>query len=155
MYIKIIAVGKSKEKYWCSAEAEYFKRLSPYAKVEVTELKEEPFRDKDDPSDIKRKEAEKIKKHLNEKDILIALHERGMELDSIGLSDFLEKHTQQGQHLTFIIGGPLGLDESLLEHIPYQLSLSKLTFPHQMVRVILAEQLYRAVTIMKGKQYHY
>lgn len=155
MHITIIAVGKFKEKYWRQAEEEYFKRLAPYAKIEVIELKEEAFRDGDVRERIKEAEAKQILKHLKESDTLIALHERGMEMDSVGLAEFLGKRTEQGQHLTFIIGGPLGLDESLLEHIPYHLSLSQLTFPHQMVRVILAEQLYRAVTIMKGKQYHY
>lgn len=155
MNINIILVGKIKEDYWLEAEGEYLKRLKPYAKINILELKEEPFKDINDREKIKKKEAEKIKEKIKNTDFVIALHERGKEMESEKLAEFLEKKSSQGGGITFIIGGPLGLDQSILDLADYHLSLSKLTFPHQMVRVILSEQIYRAVTIMNGKQYHY
>ncbi len=151
--IKLLVLGKLKESHWRDAESEYFKRLKPYAKIELLELKEESFRDGDDREKIKMNEAEKLEKHLS--GTVIALHERGKEMTSVELSNFLQKNSQQGEQITFVIGGPLGLHESILEKSNHQISLSQLTFPHQMVRTILLEQLYRAVTIEKGKAYHY
>lgn len=153
--ISIIVLGKLKETYWKDAEAEYLKRLSPYAKVTIKELPEEAFRDTDDREKIKLVEAEKIKKHIPEGCVLIALHEKGKECDSPLFARFMEKNSEQGQQLVFVIGGPLGLHPSILDMAKFQLSLSQMTFPHQMVRTILLEQIYRGVTIMKGKQYHY
>lgn len=155
MHIKIITVGKLKEKYWESAEAEYLKRLSPYAKITFVELAEESFKPSDPTEMIQKKEAEKIIKTLEDDSFVIVLHERGKEKTSVEFANFLEQKTSGGTHLTFIVGGPTGLHESILKKADLQLSLSKLTFPHQMVRTILLEQLYRAVTIMKGKVYHY
>ena len=153
MNIRIIALGKLKDTYWKDAEAEYLKRLKPYAKMEIIELPEEPFRAGDDRERIKEKEAQKLLKYMS--GYSIVLHERGKEIDSQALAQWLETQSQQGEQLTILIGGPLGLHTSVLEKASMQLSLSQLTFPHQMVRVILAEQLYRAATIQKGKQYHY
>lgn len=153
--IKIIALGKLKESYWKEAEIEYRKRLKPYAKIEILELPEEPFREGDNREKIKQKEAEKIQKILPAEGLLLALHEGGKEFASPGFAEFLEKNSTRGETITFIIGGPLGIHESLLESVSAQISLSQLTFPHQMVRTILLEQIYRAVTIQKGKQYHY
>lgn len=155
MNIKIIVLGKFKETHWKEAEAEYLKRLKPYAKIEIIELKEESFRDGDDHMSIKHKEAERVLKQLDKGTTVIALSEDGATYDSPAFAAFLEKQTVHGEHLTFVIGGPLGLHDSIKKAAHHTLSLSSLTFPHQMVRVILAEQLYRAVTIQKGKQYHY
>lgn len=152
--IHIITLGKLKEDYWKQAEAEYLKRLSPYAKIDMTELKEEAFNSEHEREEIQKKEAEKILKAIAPGDIVIALHERGKEMLSTELATTLEQKSQQGARLTFIIGGPLGLHESILAKADIQLSLSQLTFPHQMVRTILLEQLYRSVMIGKGK-YHY
>lgn len=153
--ITILTLGKLKESYWRDAEQEYLKRLSPYAKINIIEIKEEPFRDGDDRDKIKLLEAEKIKKHLPEGGVVIALHEKGKEYDSPQFAKFLESNTTRGEHLVFIVGGPLGLHPNMLSLAQYKVSLSQLTFPHQMVRTILLEQIYRGVTIMKGKQYHY
>ncbi len=163
--IHIIAIGKLKEPYWKNAEAEYLKRLSPYAKIEITELKEEAFSSVHEREEIQKKESEKILRLLfsrsgqvlekkDPNDVIVVLHERGKEMTSVDLANYLEQKSQQGNRLTFIIGGPLGLHESVLAKADTQLSLSQLTFPHQMVRTILLEQLYRAVMIGKGK-YHY
>lgn len=155
MKIKIITLGKFKETYWQEAEAEYLKRLGPYTKIEIIELPEEPFSESSDKEKIKTKEAEKIKKHLNSQATIIALTERGKLHKSTELAEHLEKKTAQGHHLIFIIGGPLGLHQSILDMTKHQLSLSPLTFPHQLARVILLEQLYRVGTILTGKTYHY
>ncbi len=153
--ITILTLGKLKESYWRDAEQEYLKRISPYAKINFIEIKEEPFRDGDDREKIKLLEAEKIKKHLPDGGVIIALHEQGKEYDSPGFAKFLESNTTRGEHLVFIVGGPLGLHKIILSLAQYTLSLSQLTFPHQMVRTILLEQIYRGITITKGKQYHY
>lgn len=155
MKIKIIVLGQLKEAYWEASENEYLKRLRPYAKVEIIELSEEPFREADDREKIKSKEAEKIRKVLPEDGFVIALHERGKEFNSPLLAKFLEDHSTRGETIVFIVGGPLGLHESILNLANRQISLSQLTFPHQMLRTILLEQLYRATTILKGKSYHY
>lgn len=153
--IKIIVLGKLKESYWFDSEKEYLKRLRPYAKVEVIELSEEPFRENDDKEKVKAKEAEKIKKSLPKEGLFIALHEQGKEYSSPLFAKFLQEHSSRGENITFIVGGPLGLHQSILEQVQMQISLSQLTFPHQMVRTILLEQIYRATTILTEKNYHY
>jgi 23S rRNA (pseudouridine1915-N3)-methyltransferase len=155
MNITILTVGKLKESHWANAESEYLKRLKPYAKIQFEELKEEAFRDLSERGEIQKKEAAKILKKIDGVDVVVALHERGKEKTSEEFSSFLEKNSTRGEHIVFIVGGPLGLHSTVLEKANIQLSLSQLTFPHQMVRTILLEQLYRAVTIQKGKQYHY
>lgn len=152
--LKIIALGKLKEIYWKNAESEYLKRLSPYAKIKIIELKEEAFISKNEREKVQKKEAKKILKKLLPDEIVIAFHEQGKELISTDLAKFLEQKSQQGLQLTFVIGGPLGLHSSVLEKAKLQLSLSRLTFSHQLARTILLEQLYRCVMIGKGK-YHY
>lgn len=153
--LQIIVVGKLKERHWKEAEAEYRKRLTPYARVTVHEIPEEPFRDTAGRDRIQAKEAEKIRKLIPDQSVVIALHERGHEYTSRELAEFLSTKSVHGETLTFIIGGPLGLHESILTDSTYQLSLSQLTFPHQMARIILLEQLYRSGTITSGKSYHY
>ncbi len=153
--IKIIALGKLKESYWNASESEYLKRLKPYAKIDIPEISEEAFREGDEREKIKFKEAEKIQKAIPENAILVALHERGKEYTSTSFAQFLEGNSTRGENIVFIIGGPLGLHESILHLAKHQISLSTLTFPHQMVRTILLEQLYRTTTILNKKQYHY
>lgn len=153
--LQIICVGKYKEAYWKTAEAEYLKRLKPYAKIEILEISEEQFNDSSDREKIKKIEAEKILKHVPSNNIMVALHERGKEFTSHELAKWLEENSTRGEQIVFIFGGPLGLHESLLEKSTNKLSLSKLTFPHQMARVILLEQIYRAGTILSNKTYHY
>ncbi len=155
--ITIITLGSLKEKYWTEAEAEYLKRLSPFAKVNFLELKEESFDEKTKPEIIKAKEAEKIIKTLEKKQgYIIALDSRGKDLTSVQLSGHIGKITTEGiSHIIFVIGGPLGLDDSIIESADFILSLSNLTFTHQMVRTILLEQIYRSITILNNKKYHY
>lgn len=153
--IKLIVVGKFKEKYWSEAEAEYRKRLTPYAKISLVELNEIPFKSEVDRERIRAEEAIKIKNVIPENAFIIALTETGTEFTSPEFATWLTKRSEQGQVLVFIIGGPLGLDRELLQQAHATVSLSALTFPHQMARVIVMEQLYRAAMIATGKQYHY
>jgi len=153
--IKIICVGKLKENFWRDAEAEYLKRMRPFAKIEIIELSEIPFQPKDDPEKIKNKEGESILRHIKDGEFVIALDERGEQKSSEELARFLEEESQQGQTIALIIGGPLGLSGEVFARAHLQLSLSKLTFTHQMVRVILLEQIYRTGNILMGKIYHY
>lgn len=158
MHIRVIALGKLKESFWREAEEEYLKRLKVFAKIEIVELKEEVFREKDTRDEIRKKEAERIERYIEEgkkKGVVIGLHEGGKEFSSVRFAEFLSKSTSSGAHLMFVIGGPLGFDPEVLQKFDVQLSLSSLTFPHQLARVVLIEQLYRTITIINGKQYHY
>lgn len=155
MKVTIITLGKLKEKYWKAAEEEYLKRLSTYTKLDIVEIKEEPFRSPNEKEMITKKEAEKVISKIPDGAMVFALHEAGKKFDSPQFADLLEKSSSQGQHLVFVIGGPLGLHDELKNRADTLLSLSALTFPHQMVRTILLEQIYRANTIISGKQYHY
>lgn len=153
--IKIICLGKLKETYWRDAEAEYLKRLGPFAKIETIELPEISFQPKDDPEKIKSLEGESILKHVKENEFVIALDEHGQEKTSQELARFLDEQSQQGQAIDFVIGGPLGLSGQILARANFTLSFSRLTFTHQMTRVLVLEQIYRAGSILMGKIYHY
>lgn len=158
MHISIIAVGKIKEKYLKEGIKEYLKRLGPYAKVEIIEVGDEPHGVNLSPAEelqIKEKEGEKIKKYIKENSFVIALALEGEMLSSEALAAKLHSLALRGtSHLTFLIGGSLGLAPSLLKQADYLLCLSPMTFPHQLVRLILLEQLYRAFKIIKGEPYH-
>lgn len=153
--IHIITLGTISKPYWLNAEAEYKKRLGSYAKLKITELKEEPFSNKDNAQQVKEKEAKKLLPYIEKANILIAMHEAGRAFDSPAFAKALEQMSTHGDEITFIFGGPLGFHTSILEKATMKLSLSPLTFPHQLARVVLLEQLYRAGTILAGKTYHY
>lgn len=155
MNIKVIVVGKFKEKYWAEAEAEYKKRLTPYAKISLVELPDLAFKNEADRDRIRLAESAKIKNAIPENAFIIALTETGKKFDSVTFASWLDTLSVSGQQLVFIIGGPLGLDRDFLKTVNATLSLSDLTFPHQLARVVLFEQLYRAAAINSGKQYHY
>ena len=155
MRITVISIGKLKESYWKEAEAEYLKRLSVFAKVEMIEHKEISFSEKDNVESIKEKETEIIIKSLPPSSYIIALDPNGKNFTSEELSKNFESLEQKNSHLTFIIGGPLGLHESIFKKTNLKLSLSTLTFTHQMTRVIILEQIYRAYMIKSGKSYHH
>lgn len=158
MKITIITLGKLKEFFWREAEAEYLKRLQAFAKLEIVEIKEESFTEKDKPEAIKQKEAEKITNILNKtKDtFIICLDEHGQQYSSINFSKQFNNLTMQPyNNIIFIIGGPLGLDKTILQKSNLLLSLSSLTFTHQMVRIFLLEQIYRAYMINENRKYHY
>lgn len=158
MQINVLTVGKLKEKYWKGAVEEYVKRLSSYAKVNVVEVPDEPTPDNASAAQeegIKRKEAEKLLGKIGDRDYVVALVIEGKGLTSEEFADHLDKMAGQGYStFTFVIGGSLGLHESVRQRANYKLSFSKFTFPHQMVRVILLEQVYRAFRIQRGEPYH-
>lgn len=158
LHFKLICLGKLKEDFWRDAEAEYLKRLQAFAKVEIIELKEESFDDKTQIQIIKLREAEKIKCAIEKiKDaFIIVLDEHGKQYSSVAFSKYLFDIINRGTgEFVFIIGGPLGLDESILKIANLKLSFSSFTFTHQMMRVFLFEQVYRAMMIEAGRQYHY
>lgn len=158
MQINIIAVGKMKEKYWIQAVAEYSKRLVPYAKLRIIEVADEPAPETLSPAEeesIKEKEAHRILPQIKERDYVIALAIEGKSFTSEQWAAHLERLTTMGySSFTFVIGGSLGLHRSVLSRAHLKLSFSSFTFPHQMVRVILLEQLYRGFRIMRGEPYH-
>ena len=148
--IRIITVGKIKEKYFTEAVNEYLKRLSKYTKIELIEVKDEDF----DISKTLLKEKESILKYIDEKDYIITLEIEGNELDSVSLSKKINDIQNNYSNITFIIGGSYGLHEDIKKLSNYRLSFSKLTFPHQLFRVILLEQLYRSYKIINNETYH-
>ncbi len=158
MNIQIICVGKLKEKYWTAACDEYKKRLSIYAKLSVTEVAEEKAPEDASESEarlIKEKEAGRILDHLRGDEFVIALAIEGESWSSEQLADRMDKLATYGKsNVVFVIGGSLGLAESVLMRADVKLSFSRMTFPHQMMRVILLEQVYRAFRIMRGHAYH-
>ncbi len=152
--IKIICLGKFKEQAFKDLEKEYLKRLKAYAKIEVIELPEVPYRDNDDIEKVKLEEAETVEKRLPKDAIVVLLEEKGQSRDSKEFAKFLDRIGSLGQEIIFVIGSGVGLHESLRGRSNYQISLSPLTFPHNFARVLLEEQLYRAGTILAGKEYH-
>lgn len=152
--IRIVVLGKFKEEAYTELEAEYLKRLNLYAKIKVVELSEEPYRKNDDVDKIKEREADNIIKQLPENAVIILLEEKGNLRNSKDFSVFLERVGGLGKELVFVIGSGVGLHESLKQYSNYSISLSPLTFPHNMARVLLEEQIYRACTILAGKEYH-
>jgi 23S rRNA (pseudouridine1915-N3)-methyltransferase len=152
--ITIICLGKFKEKAYQELEKEYLKRLSPYAKVKMIELGEVSYRKGQDIDVVKQKEADMIAKQLPDNAIVILLEEKGTLRNSKDFSTFLERLGSLGEEIVFVIGSGVGLHDSLRGISNYQISLSPLTFPHNFARVFLEEQIYRACTIMKGKEYH-
>lgn len=158
MNITIVAVGKIKEKYWLQAIAEYEKRLRAYAKVRTVEVADDPAPDSASEAQeeaIKAKEASRILAQLKERDYVVALAIEGQAFSSEAWAEYLDRMAGQGySSFVFVIGGSLGLHRSVLDRANLKLSFSKFTFPHQMMRVILLEQLYRAFKIIRGEPYH-
>lgn len=152
--ISVIVLGKFKEPAYKDLEKEFLKRLSPYAKIKVTELTEVGYGKNMDMDRVKQQEAEKIIKALPNDSVVILLEEKGTLRDSKDFSVFLQRLGSLNKEIVFVIGSGVGLHSSLKEYSNYSISLSPLTFPHNMARVILEEQLYRAVTILNGKEYH-
>lgn len=158
MRITVLTVGKIKEKYFTGAIEEYSKRLGRYCKLEIIETPDEKTPDSAGSGQeliIKRKEGERLLKHIGDNSYVIALAIEGEMPDSIELSKKIEKLGIDGvSHIIFVIGGSLGLDEEILKRADYRLSFSKMTFPHQLMRVILLEQIYRAYRINNNEPYH-
>lgn len=158
MKITLITVGKIKEKYLEDAIAEYSKRLSRYCKLEIIQVADEKTPDRASEvmeEQIKDKEGEKILSHVKDGAYVIALAIDGRMVSSEELAELIDGLGVKGEsHLQFVIGGSLGLSKKVLSRADYKLSFSKMTFPHQLMRVILLEQIYRSYRIINGEPYH-
>ena len=158
MKITLITVGKIKEKYFTDAIAEYAKRLSRYCKLEIVEVADEKTPDGASEAlenQIKEKEGERILSKVPDSAYVVALAIEGKQLDSEELAEKMEKLNVSGiSHLVFIIGGSLGLTPKVLNRADFKLSFSKMTFPHQLMRVVLLEQIYRSFRIRNNEPYH-
>lgn len=148
--IKIICIGKIKEKFYREAIEEYKKRISKYSKLEIIELEDIS----DNIESTLRKERDLILNKLNDKDYIITLEIDGNNIDSIELSNKINNTLINNPNITFIIGGSYGLHEDIKNRSNYKLSFSKMTFPHQLFRVMLLEQIYRSFKILNNETYH-
>ncbi len=158
MKITILTVGKIKEKYLKDAIAEYSKRLSKYCKLEIVEVADEKTPDQASEvveENIRNKEGERLLKYIKDDAYVITLEIKGKLLTSEELSRKIEDLGIGGtSHIIFVIGGSIGLGKEVLRRSDYALSFSKMTFPHQLMRVILLEQIYRSYRIIQGEPYH-
>ncbi|HBF68230.1 MAG TPA: 23S rRNA (pseudouridine(1915)-N(3))-methyltransferase RlmH [Firmicutes bacterium] len=158
MNIKIIAIGKIKENYLKEGINEYLKRIKPYANISIVEVNDSPIKDNPNQSDInkaKDSEGKKALDHIKNNDYVITLDMNKKEFDSIEFSSYLIKKLEQGgSNLTFLIGGSYGLSDELKARANDSFSLSKMTFLHQMTRLILLEQIYRGFKIYSHETYH-
>lgn len=158
MNIDIICIGKLKEKYWRDASAEYAKRLGRYCRFNIVELKESRLPENASQADenaVKEKEGQEILKAIKKQQHVVALDIKGKELDSEKLASRLDSLMTGGvSDIAFIIGGSLGLSPEVLSRADFRLSFSPMTFPHQMMRIILQEQLYRCFKIIYHETYH-
>ena len=149
--IKVITVGQLKEKYLKEAVEEYKKRISKYTNLEIIEIKDEGLVEEEV---AKKKEADKIKKYIDEKDYMITLEIEGQSLTSEEFAKKIDDIQITHSHITFIIGGSYGLTDEIKSLSNIHLSFSKMTFPHQLFRILLLEQIYRAFKINNNEKYH-
>lgn len=147
--MKIICVGKVKEKFFVDATYEYCRRISKYTKLEIIEISDEA-----NESVALKKEGEKILSKIKDSDYVITLEIDGNSLDSLEFAKKIDNNFNSNKNLTFVIGGSYGLDDMVKLRSDYKLSFSKFTFPHQLFRVILLEQIYRAYKINNNENYH-
>jgi 23S rRNA (pseudouridine1915-N3)-methyltransferase len=158
MKVTLVTVGKIKEKFYTDAIAEYSKRLSRYCKLEIVQVADEKTPDRASEAEerqIKEKEGERILAQIRDNAYVIALAIEGRQLSSEELAQKLEQLGVSGRSdLVFVIGGSLGLSEAVMKRADYALSFSRMTFPHQLMRVVLLEQIYRGFRINAGEPYH-
>ena len=158
MKIKIFAIGKIKEKYLKDGINEYLERIKPYSQIEIIEVNDEPIVDNPHPSEIKKAidiEGNRVLKLLKPNDYLIGLDLNKKEMTSPEFAEFLnKKFVSGGSNISFVIGGSYGLSDELQQRCNDSISLSKMTFLHQMTRLILLEQIYRAFKINRNETYH-
>ena len=158
MNVKILCVGKIKEKFFKDAISEYSKRLSKYCTLDIIEVADEKTSENASEVEIalvKDKEGERILKAIKDKDFVIALAILGKQMDSVAFSKYMENLTISGHSsIVFVIGGSLGLSDSVLSRSDFKISFSEMTFPHQLMRVILLDQIYRGMRIINNEPYH-
>lgn len=158
MNLSVVCVGKCKEAFFRDAVAEYAKRLSKYCDFRIIEVADEKIKEHASEREdelVRQKEAERIEKALRPDDYVVALAIEGKKYDSVNFSRHMEAWMGAGKsRIVFVIGGSLGLHERILSHADEKISFSDMTFPHQLMRVILTEQIYRAFRIMNREPYH-
>ena len=157
MNMALICMGRLKEKYWRDAAAEYEKRLSRFGKWETIELPDLPEPSNSSPAieeQIKKKEGEAILSKLRDGDVVVCLCIDGKQMDSVQLSRKMTELIDTGRRVVFVIGGSLGLADEVVRRAQVKLSFSPMTFPHQLARIMLLEQTYRALKIAAGERYH-
>lgn len=158
MNIKILCIGKLKEKYWTAAMEEYSKRLQSYCRLSVEELKEARLPDKASEAEeeaVKTAEGQALLSRIKKTDYVITLEIQGKELSSEELAGKIRELSLSGHsQIVLVIGGSLGLSREVSRRADFKLSFSRMTFPHQMIRVFLLEQIYRSFKIIKGEKYH-
>ena len=156
MRIELWSVGKPHEAYVKAGVEDFTKRISNYFKVEWVIIPQPKNAGTMSETDLKKKEGEAILDRLEKDDYLVALDERGKQVSSEGLAMFIQGRANAGsKKLVFLIGGAFGIDETVMKRANYSWSLSQLVFPHQLVRLLLAEQVYRACTILRNEKYHH
>lgn len=156
MQIKILCIGKTGKSFLEEGEREYLKRLSNYIQVELIVLPDVKNAKSLSEAQIKQKEGVQFIEKIGPKDPVILLDERGKQYDSVAFSDFLqEQFNRGGKSICFLIGGPYGFSDEIYQRANGLLSLSKMTFSHQMIRLFFLEQIYRGMTILKGEPYHH
>lgn len=155
MKIRIICLGKTKQKFIEEGIIEYQKRITKYIKLEWQILPDVKLTGSKTIEIVKEQEAVILEKNLSQSSFLIVLDEKGKEFSSEKFAEFLEEKLSFGKDIIFVIGGVYGLSKKILKRADLVLSFSRFTFTHQMIRFLLAEQLYRSFTIIKGKKYHY
>jgi 23S rRNA (pseudouridine1915-N3)-methyltransferase len=153
--IGIIAVDKLRAPYWRDAAAEYLKRLGPLAKIEIVEVASEPITPTVTAARSMAAEGRRLLDRLPEDTTIIALDRLGKRYSSEAFADVLKDESASGRGVTFVVGGAAGLAPDVLARAQKKISLSEMTFTHEMARVVLLEQVYRAMTITAGKSYHY
>ncbi len=152
--ISIVAVGKIKEKSLTSLIDEYKKRISGYSKIEIVEVNDEP-NDKLEDEKVKQLEGQRILKQIKKDSYVILLDLQGEMLDSVKFAKKIENiNTYQSSHITFVIGGSLGVSEEVKQRADYLLKLSDMTFPHNIARLLILEQIYRSYKILNNESYH-
>jgi 23S rRNA (pseudouridine1915-N3)-methyltransferase len=156
MTIKLICVGKTKDTYLKHAIEDYLKRVRRYTSLQYVEVKAGKRNKKSHEPDVQQRECETIRKALKPGEFLVVLDERGQQYSSVELSEFISRCQLRGniKILTFVTGGATGFTRTFLNEADLVLSLSRMTFPHQICRLLLLEQLYRAYTIIAGESYH-
>lgn len=156
MKIRFISIGKPHEKYIKEGVEEFTGRISKYFKVEWMIIPPSKNAASLPEPELKKQEAEQVLQQLNEDDFLVLLDERGKNISSVELSELLQKRANEStKNLVFLIGGAFGVHESITKRSNHTWSLSRLVFPHMLVRLILAEQVYRACTILRNEKYHH
>lgn len=155
MKLKLLTVGVPRAHYLLEGEAEYIKRLKRYCKISVESVDGNKMSERCDEAKIKEEEAQRLLKRISNLDHVILFDVEGKRVSSTGLSEkFIHYQSKGRKNVVFIIGGPIGVSQSLKDRADEQISLSDMTFPHEICRLIVLEQIYRAFTIIKGEKYH-